>query len=133
MQNRALPGDRVAIRVLPESDWIDNKNGIKQKCAEVVSIIQSRSIKRCAGCFSTTELGGMQSTNLLFLPMDTRLPRLLIPKQELSEDVLKQVGESATKRIIYQVERLLLYRSLFFPVGKIKKNFKKLFLKDGRS
>lgn len=103
MQNRALPGDRVAIRVLPESDWIDNKNGIKQKCAEVVSIIQSRSIKRCAGCFSTTELGGMQSTNLLFLPMDTRLPRLLIPKQELSEDVLKQVGESATKRIIYQV------------------------------
>lgn len=104
MQNRALPGDRVAIRVLPETEWTENKNGLKQKCAEVVSIIKTRSVKRCAGCFSTTELGGIQSTNLLFLPMDTRLPRLLIPKEELSEDILKNIGESATKRIIYQVE-----------------------------
>ena len=107
MQNRALHGDRVAIRVLDEAEWVENRHGARQRCAEVVAILSSKSIKRCAGCFSTTELGGLQACNLLFLPMDSRLPRLLIAKKDLSAEMLKQVSESATKKIIYQVRTVL--------------------------
>ena len=60
MQNRALPGDRVAIRVLPESEWTKTKLGAPQRTAQVVNIIESKSIKRCAGCFAQTNLTGIQ-------------------------------------------------------------------------
>ena len=49
LQNRALSGDKVAIKILPEDQWTRNKNGVQQRTAEVKAIVESKSIKRCAG------------------------------------------------------------------------------------
>ena len=46
----------------------------------------------------------IQANDLLFNPMDSKLPRLLISKKDLSEEQLKQIDEYIEKKIIYQVE-----------------------------
>lgn len=102
-QNRALPGDIVAIEVKEKSEWI-NKGKEKQRTGKVVSVIDSRSNKRCAGVFAENELSGAQSNDLLFIPMDNRLPRLLISKASLQQEILKKVTENVAKKIIYQAE-----------------------------
>ena len=73
------------------------------KCIyKIVAIIESRSNKRCAGAFSDTVLSGVNTGDLLFMPMDSRLPRLLIAKSSLAEDMLKNIKDIISRKIVYE-------------------------------
>ena len=84
MQNRALPGDKVAIRILPEAQWTKNKLGAAQRTAQVLNILESKSIKRCAGCFAQTNLTGIQ-VNLIFINVQIQYWSLIRNKSLFSK------------------------------------------------
>ena len=69
---------------------------------KIVAIIESRSNKRCAGAFSDTVLSGVNTGDLLFIPMDSRLPRLLVAKSSLAEDMLKNIKDIISRKIVYE-------------------------------
>ena len=101
-QNRAFRGDEVAVRILDESEWDKNeKTGITRKTGEVVAILKKSIINSCAGHFiPSTSIQG--ETVLQFKPMDTRLPRILINKSDLTDTQIANIETNMQHNTIYQ-------------------------------
>ena len=101
-QNRAFRGDEVAVRILDESEWDKNeKTGITRRTGEVVEILKKSIINSCAGHFiPSTSLQG--ETVLQFKPMDTRLPRILINKSDLTDTQIANIETNMQHNTIYQ-------------------------------
>jgi len=92
----------VAVRILDESEWDKNeKTGVTRKTGEVVAILKKSIINSCAGHFvPSTSLQG--ETVLQFKPMDTRLPRILINKSDLSDAQVTNIETNMQHNTIYQ-------------------------------
>jgi len=103
-QNRALPNDIVAYKIKPKEAWVTRKTGETQRTAEVVAVLDSKSNKRCAGVFAENMLSGVHSVDLLFVPCDNRLPRMLIAKSSLAEDMAKKIKEIISRKIIFEAK-----------------------------
>ncbi len=49
-------------------------------------------------------LSGVHSVDLLFVPCDNRLPRMLIAKSSLAEDMAKKIKEVISRKIIFEAK-----------------------------
>merc|ERR1712123_562357 len=102
--NRALTGDTVAIRILPEAAW-ERDGDVVRKTAEVVRILSKRLVQSCSGSFSCRQLyPAGQPGNVLFEPMDSRLPRILIPIDSLKEGQLENIVNTLQAKTLFEVE-----------------------------
>ena len=92
----------MAVRILDESEWDKNeKTGVTRKTGEVVAILKKSIINSCAGHFvPSTSLQG--ETVLQFKPMDTRLPRILINKSDLTDAQVTNIETNMQHNTIYQ-------------------------------
>jgi len=103
--NRALTGDTVAIRVLPEAAWERMENGEVRKTAEVVHIMSKRLVQSCSGSFSVRQLYPPgHPGHLLFEPMDSRIPRVLISIDSLKDGQLDLIVNSLQAKTLFEVE-----------------------------
>ena len=102
--NRALTGDTVAIRVLPEAAWERDGDQVR-KTAEVVRITNKRLVQSCSGSFSCRQLYPPgHPGNVLFEPMDSRLPRILIPIDSLKDGQLENIVNTLQAKTLFEVE-----------------------------
>ena len=95
-RNRALPGDIVAVQLLPKSEWKKNNNSsVEQeenneneddlvKTAKVVFIIEKKHPRVASGHLNPFRNNAFGFA--LLSPIDNRLPRLMIPLTDCPQD-----------------------------------------------
>jgi len=82
-QNRAIEGDKVAVQILPQTEWF-NVNGELFPTGKVVSIVQSP--KRTI-CGTVEAPAGTHSDwqNVLVVPMDPSFPKIRIRTRQVEQ------------------------------------------------
>ena len=70
----------------------------------MVAVTQKRLVETCCGSFSVRNLFPLgKPGNLLFEPMDSRVPRVLIPIDSLSEGQIDIIKDSLQAKTLYEV------------------------------
>ena len=81
------------------------ENGEVRKTAEVVHIMSKRLVQSCSGSFSVRQLYPPgHPGHLLFEPMDSRIPRVLISIDSLKDGQLDLIVNSLQAKTLFEVE-----------------------------
>ncbi|CAB3364016.1 Hypothetical predicted protein [Cloeon dipterum] len=110
-RNRALDGDEIAVKILPQETWKSCDRGV-QKCGEVVAILQKMHHRKAAGCLTPMKM--QNSVFALFVPKDYRMPRIRIPISQCPKNY------KDTPEMTYLAE-IFLWQDTTFAYGNLLK------------
>lgn len=87
-RNRAMNGDIVAVEIFPEDQWKYKDDVLIAKTGKVVSIIDKKHCRIAAGHLNLYKSNAFGFA--LMCPVDSRVPRIMIPINECPKDFTKR-------------------------------------------
>lgn len=112
--NRAVNGDLVAVELLPKDQWtsrssqrtiggqkadvngqsnasVPNGNGNVKPCGKVIGIIKRNWRTYCGSIEEGSEIRDGIQQNVLFVPIDPKIPRIRIKSRQVKELITKRI------------------------------------------
>jgi len=114
-RNRALPGDLVAVEILPREQWRDEK---QTRTGKVVFLVDKKHSR--IACGTLRPYRNHRFGFALFSPVDRRLPRLMVPLAECPRQFIDD--HKTLEKTLFVGEILDWDEKMPFANGKILRN-----------
>lgn len=115
-RNRALDGDKVAVRILDKSEWRNPDTEDCQRTGEVVFILDRKENRVVVGTLLVDR--GILHRYSTLVPRDCRIPRLLIDTSVWPSPIHLRDGTKESKELFYAL--LPSWENFKLPKGILK-------------